>query len=75
MSKGRSRRKLLTEVQKEPSRLLGYIRQTNEEKKNNNLDIEQEIECPRCHNIMMLSSEFDRLCYLCDECDFHLNLS
>jgi hypothetical protein len=75
MSKGRSRRKLLTEVQKEPSRPLEYIRQTNEEKKNNNLDIEQEIECPRCHNIMTLSSQFDRLCYLCDECDFHLNLS
>jgi cytochrome c-type biogenesis protein CcmH/NrfF len=25
-------------------------------------DIEQEIECPRCSDIMALSSNFDRLC-------------
>jgi hypothetical protein len=24
-------------------------------------NIEQEIECPRCHDIMALSSDFDRL--------------
>ena len=27
-------------------------------------DIEQEIECPRCYDIMALSSDFDKLCYL-----------
>ncbi len=75
MSKGKSRSKLLAEVQKEPSQYSEYVSQIKEEKKNSNLDIEQEIECPRCHNIMTLSSQFDRLCYLCDECDFHLNLS
>ena len=75
MSKGKSRGKLLAEVQKEPSQYSEYVSQTKEEKKNNGLDIEQEIECPRCHDIMTLSSQFDRLCYLCEECDFHLNLS
>ena len=75
MSKGKNRSKLLAEVQKEPSQYSEYVSQTKEEKKNNNLDLEQEIECPRCHNIMTLSSQFDRLCYLCKECDFHLNLS
>ncbi len=75
MSKGKNRSKLLAEVQKEPSQYSEYVSQTKEEKKNNNLDLEQEIECPRCHNIMTLSSQFDRLCYLCEECDFHLNLS
>ena len=25
------------------------------------LSIEQEIECPRCHDVMTLHSEFDRL--------------
>jgi len=74
MSKGKNRSKLLAEVQKEPSQYSEYVSQTKEEKKNNNLDLEQEIECPRCHNIMTLSSQFDRLCYLCEECDFHLNL-
>ncbi|MGA8911753.1 MAG: hypothetical protein WB443_02725 [Nitrososphaeraceae archaeon] len=27
-------------------------------------NMEQEIECPRCYDIMALSSDFDRLCYL-----------
>ena len=39
------------------------------------ISIEQEIECPRCHDVMMLHSEFDRLGYLCEECDFSLHLS
>jgi hypothetical protein len=39
------------------------------------MPIEHEIECPRCHDIMMLSSQFDRLCYLCAECSFSLYLS
>ena len=29
---------------------------------------EQEIECPRCSDIMSLSSDFDRLLYFCEEC-------
>jgi hypothetical protein len=32
-------------------------------------NIEQEIECPRCHDIMALSSDFDRLSYICQECN------
>jgi Zn finger protein HypA/HybF involved in hydrogenase expression len=39
------------------------------------LSIEQEIECPRCHDIMTLCSEFDRLEYYCEECSFSLHLS
>jgi hypothetical protein len=39
---------------------------------NKNIEIENETECPRCHDIMTLSSEFDRLCYFCDECSFSL---
>jgi late competence protein required for DNA uptake (superfamily II DNA/RNA helicase) len=31
--------------------------------------VEQEIECPRCSDIMTLTSDFDRLLYLCQECD------
>jgi late competence protein required for DNA uptake (superfamily II DNA/RNA helicase) len=37
--------------------------------------IEQEIECPRCHDIMTLCSEFDRLGYYCEECIFSLHLT
>jgi hypothetical protein len=35
-------------------------------------NMEQEIECPRCYDIMALSSNFDRLCYLCQECNLSL---
>jgi len=35
-------------------------------------DIEQEIECPSCCEMMALSSDFERLCYLCQECSLSL---
>jgi hypothetical protein len=35
-------------------------------------NIEQEIECPRCSDIMTLSSNFDKLGYICQECDLLL---
>ena len=35
-------------------------------------NIEQEIKCPRCHDIMTLSSDFDKLLYVCQECDLLL---
>ena len=34
--------------------------------------LEQEIECPRCHDSMMLCSDFDNLYCVCEECDFCL---
>ncbi len=36
------------------------------------VEIEQEIECPRCHDEMTLCSDFDCMYYLCEECDFCL---
>ena len=44
----------------------------NEEKRIIHNDIEQEIEYPRCHDIMALSSDFDRLSYVCQECNSSL---
>ena len=35
-------------------------------------NVEQEIECPRCNDIMTLTSDFDKLGYFCQECDFLL---
>jgi len=35
-------------------------------------NMEEEIECPRCYDIMALSSDFDRLCYHCQECSLSL---
>jgi hypothetical protein len=34
--------------------------------------LEDEIECPRCHDTMTLCSDFDSLYYVCEECDFCL---
>ncbi|HYZ50852.1 MAG TPA: hypothetical protein VE593_08190 [Nitrososphaeraceae archaeon] len=35
-------------------------------------ELEHEIECPRCHDMMTLSAEFDSLYYTCECCDFSL---
>jgi hypothetical protein len=35
-------------------------------------DIETEIECPRCYDMMVLSSDFDKLLYFCEECNLSL---
>jgi hypothetical protein len=34
--------------------------------------IENEIDCPRCYDIMILCSDFDSLYYVCENCDFYL---
>jgi hypothetical protein len=43
-----------------------------EEQENSVPFLEEEIECPRCHDSMMLCSDFDNLFYVCQECDFCL---
>ena len=35
-------------------------------------NMQQEIECPRCSDIITLSSDFDKLLYFCQECDLSL---
>ncbi len=72
MARTKSRSKLLTEVlNDEHGQSYDAVTQINEEEKNNyNLGVGHEIECPRCHDIMTLQSEFDRLGDACEECDF-----
>ena len=48
---------------------------TRSKESTDNLSITHEIECPRCHDTMILCSEFKRLCYFCEECGFCLALS
>jgi uncharacterized protein (DUF983 family) len=36
------------------------------------LDI--EIECPRCNEVLELYSDFDRLYYSCESCSLHLHV-
>jgi hypothetical protein len=53
--------------------LAADLHSQDEEKNNERLkNIDQEIECPRCSDIMTLSSDFDKLGYICQECDLLL---
>jgi hypothetical protein len=36
------------------------------------IEINYEIECPRCYGVMSLRSDFDSLFYSCEECSFIL---
>jgi hypothetical protein len=38
-----------------------------------NLPVDYEIECPRCHDLMNLRSDFDKFFYFCEECSFNLS--
>jgi hypothetical protein len=35
-------------------------------------DMETEIDCTRCYDIMTLSYDFDKLYYFCEECNLSL---
>jgi hypothetical protein len=37
-------------------------------------EIETEIECPRCYDIMILSYDFDGIYYFCEECNMSLSI-
>jgi DNA-directed RNA polymerase subunit RPC12/RpoP len=50
----------------------GDLQKEKENKDQITKNIDQEIECPRCSDIMTLSSDFDRLGYICQECDLIL---
>jgi hypothetical protein len=37
-------------------------------------EIETEIECLRCYDIMILSYDFDGIYYFCEECNMSLSI-
>ena len=54
--------------------LVNFEKEKENRGKDEISSIDHEIECPRCHDIMTLYSEFDRLGYRCEECDFSLRM-
>jgi hypothetical protein len=56
----------------ESPKLELYLQDSEEEEDGLIENVEQEIECPRCYDIMTLSSDFDKLGYFCQECDLLL---
>ena len=71
----RYRTGLLAQIENEPNQRNEAVVDKEDESNNKNLGIEQDIECPRCHGTMALSSEFDRFGYVCEECNFLLYLN
>jgi hypothetical protein len=73
----RSWGRIFDNVKKRTRLLLSQLEKEKERNivKEEELSIVQEIECPRCQDIMTLHSEFDRLGYYCEECSFSLHLS
>jgi hypothetical protein len=74
----RSKKLLLQHLQQEQQQVDSDLLQYGKETEDNNgekkmlQDLEQEIECPRCYDMMSLSSDFNGLCYFCQECNLSL---
>jgi len=54
---------------------LGAIEDVDVQKQEEGLaftELDNEIECPRCHEFMELQSSFDKLMYSCESCSFLL---
>jgi len=66
-------KRLLTPI---TSKSLQVYQQQDDPKESHKNDIKTElqfeIECPRCYDIMELYSSFDSLYYFCELCDFYL---
>jgi len=57
------------------SNLMQYLFEENTKQISIMNTLENEIECPRCHDIMTLCSDFDFLYYKCEECHLPLYTS
>jgi len=66
-------KRLLTQITSKS--LQVYERQDNVKENHKNdvkTELQFEIECPRCSDVMELCSGFDNLYYYCELCDFYL---
>ena len=75
MRKRTNRTRLFAQIENEPNQHNESFLDMDDQDKNKNLEIEEEIDCPRCYDTMALCSDFDRFGYVCEECDFMLCLN
>jgi len=61
----------VVELKSEPESKL-YPQAQHAQQAQERSNIGNEIECPRCWDMMILCSDFDALYYRCEECDFVL---
>ena len=70
-----SRTKLVPPKTEPENQVLGTIEESSapEQKEEPVLsELDLEIQCPRCNDIMELNSNFDTLAYSCESCSFLL---
>ena len=63
---------LKTEPEKQVLDTLEEVSLPEQEKEPILTELDNEIECPRCHEFMELQSSFDKLVYSCGNCSFLL---
>jgi hypothetical protein len=69
------RTKLVSPKPESENQALGTLEKSNLSKQKSEpviTELDNEIECPRCNDIMELCSNFDKLMYWCDNCSFQL---
>ncbi|MFY9870852.1 MAG: hypothetical protein WAK17_14140, partial [Candidatus Nitrosopolaris sp.] len=52
---------------------LQYQKGRQQNSYNRRIELQFEIECPRCYDTMVLCSDFDGLYYFCEQCAFLLH--
>jgi uncharacterized protein (DUF983 family) len=62
---------LLTQIKS--STRLQYQKEKIEQNRYDTIELQFEIECPRCYDIMALCSDFNGLYYFCKLCGFSLH--
>ena len=67
-----SRTKLVLPKMEPETQVLEVIEESLQEQKEESVlsELDMEIECPRCNDIMELQSNFDELVYSCESCNF-----
>jgi hypothetical protein len=56
----------------QPSQAIGTIEESSVPEEPMLPELELDLECPRCNDVMELNSKFDVLVYFCDSCSFVL---
>jgi hypothetical protein len=70
-----SRTKLVSPDTKSENQVLETLEKLRTKEKSEEpviTELDNEIECPRCNDVMELHSSFDKLVYTCDSCSFLL---
>ena len=69
------RAKLVSPDTRTENQALEIVEESSQQEQKDELglsELDNEIECPRCSDLMELCSSFDKLVYSCESCSFLL---